>query len=102
MISTCLDFSKFKSIHTNLKFFSEVSEKVLSGSRNGTYVTVSKITLPKRATPGDDGTNIICKAEHPALISSEIYPHLEDAGTLSILCKYALVNNLNLGNKCMR
>ena len=72
---------------------------MLSGSRNGTYVTVSKITLPKRATPGDDGAIIMCKAEHPALISSEIYPHLEDSGTLSVLCKFIFLIYLNLVNK---
>ena len=71
--------------------FSEVSEKVLSGSRNGTFVTVSKITLPNRARPEDDGANVRCKAEHPAMLSSEIYPHLEDSGNLSILCKLNIV-----------
>ena len=71
--------------------FSEVSEKVLSGSRNGTFVTVSKITLPKRASPEDNGVIVACKSEHPALLSSEIYPHLEDSGTLSILCKLIMV-----------
>ena len=78
-------FSNFLQIH-----FSEVSEKVLSGSRNGTFVTVSKITLPERATPEDDGAHIRCKAEHPSLLPAEIYPHLQDSGTLSILCKYIL------------
>ena len=64
-----------------------MSEKGLSGSRNGTFVTVSKITLPERASPKDNGAVVRCKAEHPALLSSEIYPHLEDSGLLSVLCK---------------
>ena len=40
--------------------------------------------------PEDDGANIRCKAEHPSLLPAEIYPHLQDSGTLSILCKYVL------------
>ena len=50
-------------------------------------MTVSKITLPDRASPQDDGIQIRCKAEHPAMLPSEIYPHLEDTESLTVRCK---------------
>ena len=64
---------------------SEVSEKVYQGSRNGTYMTVSKVTLMTSAS--DDGAVIKCRASHPALLTGAIYPHLEDAVNLTIYCK---------------
>ena len=64
---------------------SEVSEKVYQGSRNGTYMTVSKVTLMTSAS--DDGAVIKCRASHPALVTGAIYPHLEDAVNLTIYCK---------------
>ena len=47
---------------------SEVSEKVYQGSRNGTYMTVSKVTLMTSAS--DDGAVIKCRASHPALVAA--------------------------------
>ena len=67
---------------------SEVSEKVYQGSRNGTYMTVSKVTLMTSAS--DDGAVIKCRASHPALVTGAIYPHLEDAVNLTIYCKTLL------------
>ena len=64
---------------------SEVSEKVYQGSRNGTYMTVSKVTLMTSAS--DDGAVIKCRASHPALVTAAIYPHLEDSVNLTIYCK---------------
>ena len=64
---------------------SEVSEKVYKGSRNGTFMTVSKVTLVTSAS--DDGTAIKCRATHPALLPGAIYPHLEDTTNLTIYCK---------------
>ena len=64
---------------------SEVSEKVYRGSRNGTFMTVSKITLMTSAS--DDGATIKCRAQHPALVSGLIYSHLEETVNLTIFCK---------------
>ena len=65
---------------------SEVSEKVYKGSRNGTFMTVSKVTLMTSAS--DDNSIIKCLATHPALVPGAVYPHLEDTANLTIYCKY--------------
>ena len=65
--------------------FSEMSEKVYQGSRNGTYITVSKIKL--RVTAEDDSATISCKAEHPAIMQGEIYHHLQASANITVLCK---------------
>ena len=64
---------------------SEMSEKVYRGSRNGTFMTVSKITLMTSAN--DDGVTIKCQAQHSALVPGLIYSHLEDFTNLTIYCK---------------
>ena len=64
---------------------SEMSEKVYRGSRNGTFMTVSKITLMTSAN--DDGVTIKCQAQHSALVKGLIYSHLEDFTNLTIYCK---------------
>ncbi len=75
-------------MNDSILFFSsvsEVSEKVYKGSRNGTYMTVSKVTLTTSAS--DDGATIKCRATHPALVPGAIYPHLQDMTNLTIYCK---------------
>ena len=64
---------------------SEVSEKVYKGSRYGTFMTVSKVTLMTSAS--DDGAVIKCRATHPALVPGAVYPHLQDSANLTIYCK---------------
>ena len=65
---------------------SEVSEKVYKGSRYGTFMTVSKVTLMTSAS--DDGAVIKCRATHPALVPGAVYPHLQDSANLTIYCKF--------------
>ena len=62
-----------------------MSEKVYQGSRNGTYITVSKIKL--RVTAEDDSATISCKAEHPPIMQGEIYHHLQASANITVLCK---------------
>ena len=69
---------------------SEVSEKVYKGSRNGTFMTVSKVTL--MASASDDGALIKCRATHPALVPGAVYHHLEDSANLTIYCKYIFLS----------
>ena len=69
-------------------FFTEMSEKVYQGSRNGTFITVSKIKL--RVSSADDSTQIWCKANHPAIIKDEIYHHLHAFANITVFCKYFL------------
>ena len=66
---------------------SEVSEKVYKGSRYGTFMTVSKVTLMTSAS--DDGAVIKCRATHPALVPGAVYPHLQDSANLTIYCKFS-------------
>ena len=69
---------------------SEVSEKVYKGSRYGTFMTVSKVTLMTSAS--DDGAVIKCRATHPALVPGAVYPHLQDSANLTIYCKFFLLH----------
>ena len=66
-----------------------MSEKIYKGSQNGTFTTVSKVTLMTSAS--DDGAKIKCRAAHPALVPGAIYPHLEDTANLTVYCEYTLL-----------
>ena len=60
----------------------ELDEDVYVGARNGTYTTVSRITLPVEAE--DDGHQMACRADHPAM---DGHARLEDIANLTVLCK---------------
>lgn len=63
-----------------------MSEKVYQGSRNGTYITVSKIKM--RVNAEDDGSTVSCRAEHPAIVQGEVYHHLQASANITVLCKF--------------
>lgn len=69
----------------NLLRNAEVTEDVYSGSRNGTFTTVSKIKL--KAQADFDGTRVKCVARHPAVgtTRSGSHPQLEAEAKLDIL-----------------
>ena len=62
--------------------FSEYSNQVTQGIREGTWDTIN--TLKFRASPGDDGTEIRCVAEHRALK----HRRLERKIDLTVYCEY--------------
>ena len=62
----------------------ELSEEVYLGGRNGTFTTVSKVTFGVKAK--DDGTEVTCVAEHPAIEKSE-EQRLTKTVTLNVLCE---------------
>lgn len=56
------------------------------GSRPGTFITVSRVTLTPTAE--DDGAVLRCAARHPALDGAQgEHPHLKNQAVLSVLCK---------------
>ncbi len=57
-------------------------EEVISGSRNGTFITVSRIAL--EMSEGDDGADLACRAAHPAVAPGSA---IIDTAKLSVLCK---------------
>ena len=66
--------------------FSELTEDVYMGSRNGTLITVSKLTLTPSAE--DDGAEVKCEAKHPAMVlAGQNYQHLRDTVKLKVFCK---------------
>lgn len=70
-------------------FVSEVDEDVYAGSRNGTFTTVSRVTLAGLAA-ADDGADVTCRARHPAAAASppsERGKAMEDTVELSVLCE---------------
>ncbi len=66
-----------------------MDEDVYAGSRNGTFTTVSRVTLAGLAA-ADDGADVTCRARHPAAAASppsERGKAMEDTVELSVLCE---------------
>ena len=65
--------------------FSAFEEDVYLGSRPGTFITVSRVTLTPSAD--DDGAVLRCRAKHPAMDIGVEYPHLKDEAKITVLCE---------------
>ena len=63
--------------------FSEYSNQVTQGIREGTWDTIN--TLKFRASPGDDGSEIRCVAEHRALKHRKLERKID----LTVYCEYS-------------